>query len=110
MKKTLNDYLKLPYRMEFVRDGTEGGYVVSLSLIHIQMCIRDRNNPIQRRLCTPPRERPKNSGGLFPEKNIMFTEALTSYREATQKIYMEYPPEGMISEDIRCMTGDDRFV
>lgn len=29
MKKTLNDYLKLPYRMEFVRDGTEGGYVVS---------------------------------------------------------------------------------
>ena len=44
---------------------------------------------------------------MFPEKNIMFTEALTSYREATQKIYMEYPPEGMISEDIRCMTGDD---
>ena len=29
MKKTLNDYLKLPYRMEFVRDETEGGYVVS---------------------------------------------------------------------------------
>ena len=29
MKKTLNDYLKLPYRMEFVRDEAEGGYVVS---------------------------------------------------------------------------------
>lgn len=29
MKKTLNDYLKLPYRMEFVRDETEGGYIVS---------------------------------------------------------------------------------
>ena len=29
MKKTLNDYLKLPYRMEFVRDETEGGYAVS---------------------------------------------------------------------------------
>ena len=29
MKKTLNDYLQLPYRMEFVRDEAEGGYVVS---------------------------------------------------------------------------------
>lgn len=29
MKKTLNDYLKLPYRMEFVRDEADGGYVVS---------------------------------------------------------------------------------
>ena len=29
MKKTLNDYLKLPYRMEFVRDEAEGSYVVS---------------------------------------------------------------------------------
>jgi len=27
--KTLSDYMKLPYRMEFVEDVSEGGYVVS---------------------------------------------------------------------------------
>lgn len=27
--KTLNDYMKLPYRMEIVEDQTEGGFVVS---------------------------------------------------------------------------------
>lgn len=27
--KTINDYLKLPYRMEVIRDAGEGGYVVS---------------------------------------------------------------------------------
>ena len=27
--KTLDEYLKLPYRMEIVEDSTEGGYVVS---------------------------------------------------------------------------------
>lgn len=27
--KTINDYLKLPYRMEIVEDATEGGYVAS---------------------------------------------------------------------------------
>lgn len=27
--KTLNDYLRLPYRMEIVEDQLEGGYVVS---------------------------------------------------------------------------------
>ncbi len=27
--KTLNDYLKLPYRMEVVKDPDEGGYVIS---------------------------------------------------------------------------------
>lgn len=30
MVKTLNEYLKLPYRMEIVEDQEEGGYVVSL--------------------------------------------------------------------------------
>ena len=29
MMKTLNEYLKLPYRMEIVEDQEEGGYVVS---------------------------------------------------------------------------------
>ena len=29
MMKTLNEYLKLPYRMELVKDQEEGGYVVS---------------------------------------------------------------------------------
>ncbi|MDO4285542.1 MAG: type II toxin-antitoxin system HicB family antitoxin [Eubacteriales bacterium] len=29
MKKTLSDYLKIPYRMEVVEDREEGGYVVS---------------------------------------------------------------------------------
>ena len=29
MKKTVDDYLKLPYRMEIVPDVNEGGYVVS---------------------------------------------------------------------------------
>ena len=29
MKKTLNDYMNLPYRMEIVKDQTEGGFVVS---------------------------------------------------------------------------------
>lgn len=27
--KTLNDYMKMPYRMEIVEDRDEGGYVVS---------------------------------------------------------------------------------
>ena len=27
--KTLNDYMKMPYRMEIVEDKDEGGYVVS---------------------------------------------------------------------------------
>ena len=27
--KTLNDYMKMPYRMEIVEDKEEGGYVVS---------------------------------------------------------------------------------
>lgn len=30
MMKPLNEYLKLPYRMEIVEDQEEGGYVVSL--------------------------------------------------------------------------------
>ena len=30
MMKPLNEYLKLPYRMEIVEDPEEGGYVVSL--------------------------------------------------------------------------------
>lgn len=29
MKKTLNDYMTMPYRMEIVEDKTEGGYVIS---------------------------------------------------------------------------------
>ena len=29
MKKTLNDYMKMSYRMEIVEDQTEGGFVVS---------------------------------------------------------------------------------
>ena len=27
--KTLNDYMKMPYRMEIVEDQDEGGYVIS---------------------------------------------------------------------------------
>lgn len=30
MKKTLDEYMKLPYRMELVEDPEEGGYMVSL--------------------------------------------------------------------------------
>ena len=29
MMKTLNDYMKMPYRMEIIEDKEEGGYVVS---------------------------------------------------------------------------------
>ena len=29
MMKTLNDYMKMPYRMEIVEDQDEGGYVIS---------------------------------------------------------------------------------
>lgn len=28
MKKTLNDYMKMPYRMEIIEDHDEGGFVV----------------------------------------------------------------------------------
>lgn len=34
MVKTLNEYLKLPYRMEIVEDQEEGGYVVSFPDLH----------------------------------------------------------------------------
>ena len=35
MNQELNYYMNLSYRMEIVEDKDEGGYVLSLSLIHI---------------------------------------------------------------------------
>ena len=32
---------------------------------------------------------------------------MNSNTEKLRKKYMEYPPEGMTSEDIRCMSEDD---
>lgn len=34
MKKTVEEYMKLPYKMEVVEDPYEGGYVVSFKELH----------------------------------------------------------------------------
>ena len=40
MMKTLNDYMKMSYRMEIIEDKDEGGYVVSYpelpAVLHVE--------------------------------------------------------------------------